>query len=92
MAQINFSRFHSNGHYRSLRPIIDSNSQKEKLSLFAQIADCVESPALRSNTNYLSYVSNAVTILLMFCEELDSVTRIRFAQMSTLLATTERDK
>lgn len=48
------------------------------MSLFGQIADCIESPALRSNTHYLSYVSNAVTILLMFCEELDSVTRIRY--------------
>lgn len=46
--------------------------------MFAQIADCIESPALRSNTNYLGYVSTALTILLMFCEELDSVTRIRY--------------
>ncbi|XP_055308266.1 uncharacterized protein LOC129572348 [Sitodiplosis mosellana] len=51
-------------------------SQKEKLALFAQISDCIQSPALRGNVNYLSLISNAVSILLMFCEDIDSVVRM----------------
>lgn len=52
-------------------------SQKEKLALFAQISDCIQSPSLRSNAHYLNYLSNAISILLMFCEEMDSATRMR---------------
>lgn len=51
-------------------------SQKEKLTLFGQIADCIVSTHMRANTNYLQHLSTAVTILLMFCEELDSVVRM----------------
>ncbi|XP_031632927.1 huntingtin [Contarinia nasturtii] len=51
-------------------------SQKEKLILFTQISDSIQSPALRGNVNYLVYVSNAVSILLMFCEDVDSVVRM----------------
>lgn len=54
------------------------HSQKEKLALFAQISDCIQSPSLRNNAHYMNYLSNAISILLMFCEELDSVTRMRY--------------
>lgn len=53
------------------------DSQKEKLALFTQISDCIQSAALRGNANYLNFVSNAVSILLMFCEDIDSVVRMR---------------
>lgn len=53
-------------------------SQKEKLALFAQISECIQSSALRTNVNYLGFVSNAVSILLMFCEDIDSVVRMRY--------------
>lgn len=51
-------------------------SQDDKIAHFVQIAEGIESSALRTNVNYANYLSNAVTILLMFCEELDSVTRM----------------
>lgn len=54
------------------------HSQKEKLALFTQISDCVQAPALRANANYLTFVSNAVSILLMFCEDCDPVIRMRY--------------
>lgn len=58
--------------------ILLRDSQKEKLALFTQISDCIQSPALRGNINYLGFVSNAVSILLMFCEDIDSVVRMRY--------------
>lgn len=51
-------------------------SQKEKLAHFVQIADAIQSLAMQSHANYLKNVSTAITILLMFCEEMDSVTRM----------------
>lgn len=51
-------------------------SQEEKVAHFTQIAECIESAALRTNVNYVVYLSNALSMLLMFCEELDSVTRM----------------
>lgn len=53
------------------------------------------SPSLRAHANYLQQLSDAVTILLMFCEEMDSVVRmnaeeqlykiIRFSEHSNIV-------
>lgn len=53
------------------------DSPKEKLAWFTQISDCIQSSGLRGNANYLNFISNAVSILLMFCEDIDSVVRMR---------------
>lgn len=52
------------------------HSQKEKLALFGQIADCILSVTMRAHVNYLQHLSTAITMLLMFCEEMDSVVRM----------------
>ncbi|XP_075150769.1 huntingtin isoform X2 [Haematobia irritans] len=51
-------------------------SQKEKISCFQRIAECIISPAMHGHINYSTFCSKAVNILLLFCEDLDSTCRI----------------
>lgn len=53
------------------------DSQKEKIQLFTQITECIHSSTLRVNVSYLNHVGTAISILLMFCEELDADVRVR---------------
>lgn len=58
------------------RKFFPFSSQKEKLAYFVQIADSIQSLSMQNHSNYLNNISTAITILLMFCEEIDSVTRM----------------
>ncbi|XP_037950007.1 uncharacterized protein LOC119681023 [Teleopsis dalmanni] len=51
-------------------------SQKEKIACFQHIADCITHPALASHHNYATHCSKATNVLLLFCEDLDSVVRM----------------
>ncbi|XP_055853501.1 uncharacterized protein LOC129917148 isoform X2 [Episyrphus balteatus] len=51
-------------------------SQKEKINCFQHIAECILSPAMVSHINYATHCSNATSVLLLFCEDLDSVVRM----------------
>lgn len=51
-------------------------SQQEKILHFKEIVECLQSAALRTNPNYLTYLSGGLSILLLFCEDTDSVTRM----------------
>ncbi|XP_065372443.1 uncharacterized protein htt isoform X2 [Calliphora vicina] len=51
-------------------------SQKEKIACFQRISECIISPVMAAHLNYATFCSKAVNILLLFCEDLDSVVRI----------------
>lgn len=51
-------------------------SQKEKIACFQRVAECIVSPSMAAHLNYANYCSKAVNILLLFCEDLDSMVRI----------------
>lgn len=51
-------------------------SSKEKLNYFSQITECIQSVPFRANPNYLNHLSTAISVLLLFCEEIDSVIRM----------------
>lgn len=52
------------------------SSSKDKIPQFNQIVDCLQSSSMRSNTNYQNHLSTAVGVLLLFCEDMESVTRM----------------
>ncbi|XP_070143649.1 huntingtin isoform X3 [Drosophila kikkawai] len=51
-------------------------SQKQKITCFQQIAECIMSPSLASHINYPAHCGTATNVLLLFCEDLDSVVRM----------------
>ncbi|KAM7364552.1 huntingtin isoform 3-T3 [Cochliomyia hominivorax] len=51
-------------------------SQKEKIACFQRVAECIMSPVMAAHLNYATFCTKAVNILLLFCEDLDSVVRI----------------
>lgn len=51
-------------------------SSKEKITHFNQIVDSIQSVSMRSNSNYQNHISTAVGVLLLFCEDMESVTRM----------------
>ncbi|XP_055389254.1 protein PFC0760c isoform X2 [Condylostylus longicornis] len=51
-------------------------TSKEKINYFHQISDFIISPAMTSQPNYAKYCSNAIGILLLFCEDLDTPVRM----------------
>ncbi|KAH8381559.1 hypothetical protein KR093_008204, partial [Drosophila rubida] len=51
-------------------------SQKQKIACFQQIAECIMSPALASHINYAAHCGTATNVLLLFCEDFDSVVRM----------------
>ncbi|KAH8247796.1 hypothetical protein KR038_010072 [Drosophila bunnanda] len=51
-------------------------SQKQKITCFQQIAECIMSPSLASHINYAAHCGTATNVLLLFCEDLDSVVRM----------------
>ncbi|CAD6992539.1 unnamed protein product, partial [Ceratitis capitata] len=51
-------------------------SQKEKITCFQHIAECIMSPMLASHINYATHINMATTVLLLFCEDLDPVVRM----------------
>ncbi|XP_002137040.3 uncharacterized protein htt isoform X1 [Drosophila pseudoobscura] len=51
-------------------------SQKQKITCFQQIAECIMSPALAGHINYSAHCGTATNVLLLFCEDLDSKVRM----------------
>ncbi|XP_020811155.1 LOW QUALITY PROTEIN: uncharacterized protein LOC110186345 [Drosophila serrata] len=51
-------------------------SQKQKITCFQQIAECIMSPGLATHINYPAHCGTATNVLLLFCEDLDSVVRM----------------
>ncbi|XP_023034526.1 uncharacterized protein LOC6647961 [Drosophila willistoni] len=51
-------------------------SQKQKIVCFQQIADCILSSSLAGHINYAAHCGTATNVLLLFCEDLDSVVRM----------------
>ncbi|KAH8241161.1 hypothetical protein KR032_000598, partial [Drosophila birchii] len=51
-------------------------SQKQKITCFQQIAECIMAPSLASHINYATHCGTATNVLLLFCEDLDSVVRM----------------
>ncbi|XP_034127938.1 uncharacterized protein LOC117583609 isoform X2 [Drosophila guanche] len=51
-------------------------SQKQKITCFQQIAECIMSPSLAGHINYAAHCGTATNVLLLFCEDLDSQTRV----------------
>ncbi|XP_001955065.3 uncharacterized protein LOC6501358 isoform X1 [Drosophila ananassae] len=51
-------------------------SQKQKIACFQQIAECIMSPSLAGHINYSAHCGTATNVLLLFCEDLDSVVRM----------------
>ncbi|XP_069961794.1 uncharacterized protein htt isoform X2 [Bactrocera oleae] len=51
-------------------------SQKEKITYFQHIAECIMSPGLAGHINYATHINTATTVLLLFCEDLDPVVRM----------------
>ncbi|KAH8383215.1 hypothetical protein KR009_007393 [Drosophila setifemur] len=51
-------------------------SQKQKITCFQQIAECIMSPSLTGHINYAAHCGTATNVLLLFCEDLDSVVRM----------------
>ncbi|KAH8332800.1 hypothetical protein KR074_011076 [Drosophila pseudoananassae] len=51
-------------------------SQKQKIACFQQIAECIMSPSLAGHINYAAHCGTATNVLLLFCEDLDSVVRM----------------
>ncbi|XP_054081814.1 uncharacterized protein LOC105217216 isoform X1 [Zeugodacus cucurbitae] len=51
-------------------------SQKEKITYFQHIAECIMSSALAGHINYATHINTATTVLLLFCEDLDPVVRM----------------
>ncbi|XP_032597539.1 uncharacterized protein LOC6569724 [Drosophila grimshawi] len=51
-------------------------SQKQKIACFQQIAECIMSPALAAHINYAAHCGTATNVLLLFCEDFDSVVRM----------------
>lgn len=50
--------------------------KKEKLAHFHQISDCLLQPSMIGHLNYAKYCSDAINLLLFFCEDLDSLVRM----------------
>ncbi|EDV53310.1 uncharacterized protein LOC6555425 [Drosophila erecta] len=51
-------------------------SQKQKITCFQQIAECIMSPSLAGHINYAAHCGTATNVLLLFCEDVDSVVRM----------------
>ncbi|XP_049306307.1 uncharacterized protein LOC105226425 isoform X2 [Bactrocera dorsalis] len=51
-------------------------SQKEKITYFQHIAECIMSAGLAGHINYATHINTATTVLLLFCEDLDPVVRM----------------
>ncbi|XP_030371655.1 uncharacterized protein LOC115621948 [Scaptodrosophila lebanonensis] len=51
-------------------------SQKQKIGCFQHIAECIMSPAMAGHINYSAHCGTATNVLLLFCEDLDSVVRM----------------
>ncbi|XP_017083196.2 LOW QUALITY PROTEIN: uncharacterized protein LOC108116020 [Drosophila eugracilis] len=51
-------------------------SQKQKINCFQQIAECIMSPSLAGHINYAAHCGTATNVLLLFCEDVDSVVRM----------------
>ncbi|XP_017062532.1 LOW QUALITY PROTEIN: uncharacterized protein LOC108102290 [Drosophila ficusphila] len=51
-------------------------SQKQKIACFQQIAECIMSPSLAGHINYAAHCGTATNVLLLFCEDVDSVVRM----------------
>lgn len=51
-------------------------SQKQKIACFQQIAECIMSKALAGHINYAAHCGTATNVLLLFCEDFDSVVRM----------------
>ncbi|XP_050316699.1 uncharacterized protein LOC126750928 isoform X2 [Bactrocera neohumeralis] len=51
-------------------------SQKEKITYFQHISECIMSPGLAGHINYATHINTATTVLLLFCEDLDPVVRM----------------
>lgn len=52
------------------------HSQKQKITCFQQIAECIMSPSLAGHINYAAHCGTATNVLLLFCEDVDSVVRM----------------
>lgn len=64
-------------------------STKEKIAKFDQIQSSLS--ALQNNSNFKTYLSNAVQILLLFCEDNDSNCRISAEEnLSRIIRNSER--
>ncbi|XP_064551246.1 uncharacterized protein htt [Drosophila montana] len=62
------------GHVDQLRNT--ECSQKQKIACFQQIAECIMSAALAGHINYAAHCGTATNVLLLFCEDFDSVVRM----------------
>ncbi|KAL9892588.1 huntingtin isoform 3-T3 [Glossina fuscipes fuscipes] len=51
-------------------------SQEEKIACFQRIAEFITAPAMATQLNYATYISKATNVLLLFCEDLDSIIRM----------------
>lgn len=59
-----------------LLTISHAYSQKEKLAHFANISDFITSPSIQNHPNQIKFISHSLTVLLMFCEEMDSTVHL----------------
>jgi huntingtin len=67
------------------------SSTKEKISRFDQI--CISLSALQHHSNYKNFLSSAVQILLLFCEDNDSNCRISAEEnLNKIIRSAEKNK